>query len=1149
MQHKNNNNVIANELNTIIKSLADDTDSKNISVSLEVIGQKISHLETFSQEMGIPELRALTHWMMLNIELDNNNEEQISSLLEDGSYYNWMEVLSMLLQSYDQSLLPIIYKKLTEPNWLVKPSAPLLRNLASWIESSRSSNERVNTFSAIDTLNTETKDEITEDENTTDYESPSSTDLDQSHKHIFEKVESRILEKDYKHASALDYFDEQVEDNSSEVITEKTANYYNEIEEEIVIDPIESIFSENNEIPSEVTSYKIEDEEEKVVATLDNEASNTTEDTIKETDDFSIEVDDIVMTLTAISANSDDALTNNEEYIAELQRFEMLAEISGYTTLLPISNWCQNNLSLFSVNPSDNLRKFVETGECWAWLELTKLAIEEPDELSTISELNTELNRDEWLTPLPAGDIESLILFLQDPAGNMDNDTLIVEATTADSEETLEVSIASIEDNKPDTKEYSDLSFKWHDDVHPELLEVYLEETAENITLITEYLSNISTTESTVGQREDARRVAHTIKGGSAVVGITALSTYAYQLEKILDYGIDHTLPAEAHDLLFSASNCVKSLYSAICKKESAPTDFSHTLSKLINYADTVEQLDDISLELKAPELPDFITQQNAAHNPANENDDKLSTDNKEENSATDDQIEETVEIEKLDVITGSEEIEIKPDIEVNAFVETVTVDTIEEPEKETKEIVLPALNKSEDLSDFTAELDDIIMTLVTTKVDTNKKPFNVDTYISELQRLDMLAEISGYSEIVSISNWYQNNLKLIAKAGTEELGQFITSGESWAWIELVSACLADPEDISHISELSAELTRNDWIEVLPIEDLQALLLLLRSSENNTDNEIITNQTIESDVFQENENSPAENIKIVDPEQTTDINIIKWDDDVHPELLSVYLQETAEQVTLIAGLLHLISKGKANKEQQEHAARIAHTIKGASGVVGINEIVDLTHKLEDILDYAVNNEIPADTAELLAESSDCLESLFEAAQDKAAVPEEYQPVLAKLTSYAAMIASDITIIEESLELEMPELPDFITKSGSNSLDEKDSDDNITKEENTSDVDVVAEGSEEQPIEKSKIQELAQEITQVSNETPNNVEEKQTSTLKSKNSPVAESHIRVPTELINKLLNLTGELVTTSSQVSDKVEKTIVTSHQTRTRYA
>jgi len=1148
MQHNNNNNAIANELNSIITSLA-DIETESISESLEIVESKISHLELLSREMNIPELRALTHWLMLNTELDANNEAQISALIEDGSYYNWMDLLSMLLQDYDQTLLPTIYKALTEPKWIIKPSAPLLRNLASWIETSKISSINQANISGDESSITDADDidkELSaETESLANQES--STDLEFTNKHIFEEVDSTILEKNYADTGALTYFSGNTKDDKTDFATEKTSNYYDDIEEKIIVDPTEELFSANYDDDSKKEEVANVDTDE-----INIDVTNNTSFIDDETESFSTEVDDIVMSLATITAVSKNSFNNTEEYIAELQRFDLLAEISGYKKLIPVSNWCQQNLSLFAKSQSDNLQKFVETGECWTWMELIKLAIADPDEISTISELNVELSRKEWIEPLKAEDLQSLLLFLHNPQDSVKSDS--PEKITSNEEVNIVADeIIDINSNKDTTEfisttdeEASEFSFTWDVDVHPELLEVYFEETNDNITDICSYLNNIGSIETTKEQRQDARRTAHTIKGGSAVVGITALSTYAYQLEKILDYAINHTLPNESNDLLHTASTCIKALYESIKERETSPEDFPTTLSNLTLCAEALEELDDEPLELNTPVLPDFITQQNTTNSTPTDEEAEMIAENTE-NVTEIEYHEATVEVELIDADTINTDVEA----EIETLVETEA--TVEQQIEDFEETVLPTLNQSDDLSDFTAELDDIVMTLITTEVQTEKKPFELDNYIEELQRLDMLAEISGYPEIVAISSWYQHNLKLIAKKGSKKLGKFISSGESLAWVELVSATLADLDDISQLSELSTELTRTEWVEALDTDALQALLLMLKGSDDTSEEVENSTQEIESEIGEIGEIGEivgvGEVVEIVENEvvdannksnNVIESNIAAWDEDVHPELLSVYLQETSEQITKIAELLHLISKGKANKEQQEHAARIAHTIKGASGVVGITEIVDFTHYLEDILDYAVNNKIPEETAELLAESSDCLESLFEAVQNKVVVPEEFVPVLAKLSAYAKVIENDITAIDDSpVKLDMPELPDFITKSESNSVVKSESNNN-TEIESTPEERIVF--GKENNIEKS-VEEATQEITGISSELSNNSKIKRPSTLKSNNAPVTESHIRVPTALINKLLNLAGELVTASSQISDKIEKSVEKSTQ------
>ncbi len=1171
MQHNNNNNIeIADHLNRIASNLSnvETSYSKEVIYTVET---EILSLDKVSQKLDILEIRALAHWMLLNIEATPKTESQINILLAEGSYYKWMNILASLISQYDQTQLPVIYKALTEPNWIVKPSAPLLHELACWIESSRAStvdlsqqdDSHNNEIPADETIESSTNDETDDEtninaENVNDVLSSSIIDISEP-ANIFEEIDDAILEKNYEES---DGFTALPETNDSPLTAEESDNFYDPIEAKLDDAVVSDTDVDTGIKTPEVSSINFEMDEIQTAEEINTAVPDISTSGEHPSGEFSDEADDIIMTLASISVasigtGSENVVDNTDNFIAELQRFEMLADISGYTQILPISAWCQQNVKYFASNPIEQSRSFMESGEAWTWIELVKIAVTEPEELSTLSELSTELNRDEWVKPLDSESMQSLLLFLQNP-NSIETDVITDPENTEETE--LKNTTEAIKLSS--TNENSDYSFRWDEDIHPELLEVYFDETIENIADITRYLQNIGSNKTTKQERQDARRTAHTIKGGSAVVGITALSTYAYQLEIILDHAIDHTLPDDTNVLLEKASSCISALFSSIKSKTEIPAEFSNILPKLIHVAESLDDDDEV-LELTAPVLPDFITQQNSKENSDTS---VADTTKSKEMEALKPPIEKLVVADLVaEALAGkprakeniSEEITSKVSAEATSVDENIDEHNIEKLDIEdividinAEKSTLPTLTEGDDLGDFTAGLDDIVMTLVTTDVQVDTKPFDLEPYITELQRLDMLSEISGFPEVAKVSHWYQENLMLMAEKSTNISGEFISSGESWLWIELTSACLANPEDITNLSSLSAELFREEWPKPLEISDLQLLLLKLKESiseeesladiesdKSNADNNI---NAVENTERAENESKELENTSSIEHIDNSDNNtaissnkkveintdIISWDDDVHPELLSVYLQETSEQVSKIAELLHLISKGKANKDQQQHAARIAHTIKGASGVVGVAEIVDLTHRLEDILDYAVNNKIPAKTSDLLAESSDCLESLFEAVQEKKAIPEEFSLILEKLTLYSDFIAtSDNTVSEEIPELNMQELPAFVRENATKSTTK-----NITKK-STKNSTAKKKASSKKTI--SKVSTKKTNKQKASQDT----EESSDTTL----SSATESHIRVPTALINKLLNLAGELVTTSSQISDKVEKTLTVS--------
>ncbi|KAG1694942.1 Chemotaxis protein CheA [Nymphon striatum] len=248
--------------------------------------------------------------------------------------------------------------------------------------------------------------------------------------------------------------------------------------------------------------------------------------------------------------------------------------------------------------------------------------------------------------------------------------------------------------------------------------------------------------------------------------------------------------------------------------------------------------------------------------------------------------------------------------------------------------------------------------------------------------------KFSGYPELSKLSQWCQTNLTDFVNTPSDDVKQFIATGECWAWLEHLGICLNEPEEPSNLSLLTAEIMREEWSHAFDITELQNIPRKIRKSETN-----------------EKEETPSKTLEEPTEKPKTD-EVISWDEDIHPELLSTYFQETPDQIAEIAGLLHKISNKKANKADYKKASRIAHTVKGASGVVGLTSLVELTHSLEDILDYSVNNELPKDTAEFLAETSDCLESLFETIQNKQKAPEELAPVLEKLSTFAGELSYD-----------------------------------------------------------------------------------------------------------------------------------------------
>lgn len=378
----------------------------------------------------------------------------------------------------------------------------------------------------------------------------------------------------------------------------------------------------------------------------------------------------------------------------------------------------------------------------------------------------------------------------------------------------------------------------------------------------------------------------------------------------------------------------------------------------------------------------------------------------------------------------------------------------------------------------FAEELEEVALQLsgLNPQVDEpNEIAATVARVLGEYERLSMTANLFGMEGIQQTADWIHTLLASLQADLPEAILELLQSGQLFGWIELTATALREPEDMSHLAAISAELMNPDWpISPAPAL-LEKLLMNLRatalSAHQQSTDETNTTATL--------------------PEQ--EANPLHWDSDIHPELLDAYMQETSGQIAEAARLIHLIAKGSNSPEQKRQAARIAHTIKGASGVVGVNPIAEFTHRLEDILELDISSHLTDGLGETLAASADCLETLFEHLQENKGLPTDYATLLAEMDVWEQRLQSALppektpateADIDTLLPVEPLKLPDFIRQ----------------------------EAQTEEP-------EMAQNEIADTSRNPS-------------------AYLNVPMETIQHLLNLAGELITSTSQIAEYAQHTL-----------
>lgn len=119
------------------------------------------------------------------------------------------------------------------------------------------------------------------------------------------------------------------------------------------------------------------------------------------------------------------------------------------------------------------------------------------------------------------------------------------------------------------------------------------------------------------------------------------------------------------------------------------------------------------------------------------------------------------------------------------------------------------------------------------------------------------------------------------------------------------------------------------------------------------------------------------------------------------ELLKDFFAEAEQQVETLESNILVIESDPSNHEAIDEIFRAAHTLKGGSATVEMNELSEFTHKVEDVLDEIRSDrlEVTEDIVDLLLNSIDVIKAMLESRQNGFVYEEDVSEIVAKLKSY------------------------------------------------------------------------------------------------------------------------------------------------------
>ena len=229
----------------------------------------------------------------------------------------------------------------------------------------------------------------------------------------------------------------------------------------------------------------------------------------------------------------------------------------------------------------------------------------------------------------------------------------------------------------------------------------------------------------------------------------------------------------------------------------------------------------------------------------------------------------------------------------------------------------------------------------------------------TELEHFANACELSGLVGLELCSRHLAKNFQLLAEQCPLDTDK-VALCSSWAIHYLgYLMYLGDEErELKQVNNLMSFLVDEGW----PIPVCKDQELKFRLDFGKSDLSYIT----------ADENRPP-------VEATPEMASLESSEDVRSELMSSMLVELPEQVRVFEDSISSFLESNS-LDELANARRMAHTLKGAANIVGINGLSNLMHFTEDLMEIAVKQQwqiIPKGFAALLLEASDCLATVSE----------------------------------------------------------------------------------------------------------------------------------------------------------------------------
>lgn len=285
---------------------------------------------------------------------------------------------------------------------------------------------------------------------------------------------------------------------------------------------------------------------------------------------------DALAQLARLDAEDEAFLDALDQYSSLSQRMGEAADMAGFSGLQTICNLVLENslaLATLAVNERGSLVTFLRN-----WPPLIVHYLRNISDPSTVAGLMDHLATAPY--PLEPEQSDALLRMLVELPGQLDG-----------------AGLGDGQPARPTQAQPEDVVLQVPADTDPNLLGGFLHEAPGQVQRLVELTLKMAAGVSDAADLTVAKRVAHTLKGSGAIIGLRGLASLGHHLEDILEYAerLDGPVPRVAADALVDAAYCLEQMVGHVAGHDEFPLQAQSVLQQVLDVANRMDRGEDLT--------------------------------------------------------------------------------------------------------------------------------------------------------------------------------------------------------------------------------------------------------------------------------------------------------------------------------------------------------------------------------------------------------------------------------------------------------------------------------------------------------------------------------------------------------------------------